>query len=126
MKKLSKEQIENLSGAILTGFEHSHYLEEAVKSGVFEKSALVQVNKTLKHLMHIEKHFYNEVDKMDEKGMADKLFSNKLDFVDWMLKKFNHSLYNKLQEVCVSFSLDPHRIGRISDKILLKNGAKKL
>ena len=125
MKKLNKEQIENLSGAILTGFEHAHYLEEAVKMGVFEPSALKQVQKTLKHLIFMEKNYYNAVDEMDEKNMADKLFSNKLSFVKWMINKFPHGKYNKLQEVCVSFSLDPYRLGRISDKILIENGAKK-
>ena len=125
MKKLTEDQIQNLSGAILTGFEHAHYLEEAVKIGIFEPSALKQVQKTLKHLIFLEKHYYNAVEEMDEKNMADKLFSNKLDFVDWMIKKFPHGKYNKLQEVCVSFSLDPYRLARISDKILIENGAKK-
>ena len=125
MKKLTKEQVENLSGAILTGFEHAHYLEEAVKDGFFEKSALTQVKKTLKHLIFLEKHYYNAVEEMDKNNVADKMFSNKLYFVDWMIKKFTHGKYNKLQEICVSFSLDPYRLSRISDKILIDNGAKK-
>jgi hypothetical protein len=125
MKKLTEKQVQNLSGAILTGFEHSHYLEEAVKDGFFEPAALKQVQKTLKHLIFLEKHYYNEVEAMDEKNIAEKVFSNKLYFIDWMINNFNNGMYNKLQEVCVSFSLDPHRIGRISDKILKENNAKK-
>tara|TARA_R110000850_G_scaffold254298_1_gene379688 strand:- start:1835 stop:2212 length:378 start_codon:yes stop_codon:yes gene_type:complete len=125
MKKLTEDQVQSLSGAILTGFEHAHYLEEAVKIGLFEPSALKQVQKTLKHLIFLEKNYYNAVEEMDEKNLADKIFSNKLYFIDWMIKKFNHGKYNKLQEICVSFSIDPHRIGRISDKILSENVAKK-
>jgi len=125
MNKLNENQIENLSGAILTGFEHCHYLEEMVKAKVFAPAALNQVKKTLKHLMFLEESFYNQVEAMDEDNLADKIMSNKLDYVKRHLNKYHNSKYIKFQQIEVAFDLDPVRLAGISDKILQENGAKK-
>jgi len=126
MRKLNKEQVDNVSGGILTGFEFLHYLEECVRLGVFEPAALKRVKATIKHLQFIEEHFYNQVEEMDEENISDKLMSNKLDYVKWMLDEFPHSQYAKLQEVNVAFSLDARRLCGISDKIHLENNAIKI
>tara|TARA_R100001244_G_scaffold120472_1_gene90076 strand:- start:519 stop:899 length:381 start_codon:yes stop_codon:yes gene_type:complete len=126
MKELNKKQIENVSGGILTAFELLHYLEECIKLNIFKPAALKRIKETIKHLIFIEENFYNQVEEMDEENISDKLMSNKLDYVKWMLNNYTHSQYAKLQEVNVAFSLDARRLCGISDKIHLENNAIKV
>lgn len=125
MPKYTEKQIQNVSGAIASCFESLHYLEECKKLGIFQRETKQNVNRTLKDLLQIEKQFYDKVTDIDENDLTDKLMANKLTFYDWLLNKFNLSQVNKLMEVCCAFSVDEKRLTSISDKILIKNGAKK-
>ena len=126
MRKYTDKEIEKVSGAIASSFETLHYLEECKKLGIFHREAKQNVNRTLKDLIYIEKTFYDQVVKIDEDDLSDKLMANKLGFLDWLLNKFSLNDRKKLEEVCVAFSIDNKRLCGISDKIHLENGAKKL
>jgi len=121
---MNKKQIVKVSGAIITSFINLHYLEEVKQLKVMKQSAKNNLNRTIKDLIHIENTYFNEVEKIDDKNMSDKLVSNNITFVNWLLNEFDFDDFTKFQEVAYSFKLDKYRICSISDKILKENGAK--
>lgn len=122
--KLSQKAIQFVSGGIVSSYITAHYLEESKHLGVFKQSAKMNVKRTLSDLIKIEEDYFNETENVDDKDLSHKLVSNKLTFIDEFLK-FDFRDFTKLQEVFVAYTLDRDRLIGISDKILIKDGAKK-
>lgn len=123
--KLNDKQLETVSGAILTSFINLHFLHEAKNLGVFKQKAKLNLNRTMQDLMFIEKQLFDKLDSIDDSETADKLIANKMEFVDWVLNKFSYYEFLKVQEVCAAYSIDKEKLTKVSDEILIKNGAKK-
>jgi hypothetical protein len=122
--KPTEKQLEKISGAIITSFVNLHFLEEADSIGLFRQRVKNNVRRTMADLIDIENNYFAKVEEVDEKDLGDKLVANKLEFVQWLLNKFDFNDFSKLQEVCVAYSLDPKELSDTSDKILFNNGAK--
>ena len=122
--KPTEKQLEKISGAIITSFVNLHFLEEADNIGLFRQRVKNNVRRTLADLIDIENNYFAKVEEVDEKDLGDKLVANKLEFVQWLLNKFDFNDFSKLQEVCSAYSLDPKELSDTSDKILFNNGAK--
>lgn len=123
---MTSENITKVSGAILTSFINLFYLEEINKLGIVRHTAKKNLKRTLEDLKEIERVYFNETDKLDDKQLADKLIANKMVFIDWMLKEFDFNDFSKFQEIAYAYSLKPKRLTGITDKILLENGSKKV
>ena len=119
---MTNKQIEKVQGAILSCFESLHFLQECKHLGVFRNKTKLNLKRTFNDLLEIETKYFNEIDKIDDNNLADKLVANKLEFIDYMLTKFDYSKYTKMLEVAVAFELNEKRLTSISDKILLENG----
>jgi len=122
--KPTEKQLEKISGAIITSFVNLHFLEEADNIGLFRQRVKNNVRRTMADLIDIENNYFAKVEEVDEKDLGDKLVANKLEFVQWLLNKFDFNDFSKLQEVCSAYSLDPKELSDTSDKILFNNGAK--
>jgi hypothetical protein len=122
--KPTEKQLEKISGAIITSFVNLHFLEEADSIGLFRQRVKNNVRRTMADLIDIENNYFAKVEEVDEKDLGDKLVANKLEFVQWLLNKFDFNDFSKLQEVCSAYSLDPKELSDTSDKILFNNGAK--
>ena len=122
--KPTEKQLEKISGAIITSFVNLHFLEEADSIGLFRQRVKNNVRRTLADLIDIENNYFAKVEEVDEKDLGDKLVANKLEFVQWLLNKFDFNDFSKLQEVCVAYSLEPKKLTNVSDKILINSGAK--
>jgi len=122
--KPTEKQLEKISGAIITSFVNLHFLEEADNIGLFRQRVKNNVRRTLADLIDIENNYFAKVEEVDEKDLGDKLVANKLEFVQWLLNKFDFNDFSKLQEVCVAYSLEPKKLTNVSDKILINSGAK--
>ena len=122
--KLSKKELEQVSGAVITSFVNLHFLEEASRSGIFKHKTKNLINKVIKDLIEIESNYYSKIEEIDEADLGDKLVSNNLEFIDWILTKFTFNDFIKIQEICVAFSMDKAKLSRTSDEILVSNGSK--
>lgn len=125
MKKFTDKQIESISGAIITSFINLHFLEECNQLGVFRQRVKNNVKRTIDDLIHLETIYFNEIEKTDENGMGDKLVSNSMDFISFLLNDFEFSDFIKIQEVVGAYSMDRQRVTGLTDKILKENGAKE-
>ena len=114
-----------IGGAIITSFINLHYLEEVSRLGLVKHTAKKNLSRTLNDLKEIEVEYYNKTEKVDKNGLSDKLISNIMTFVDWLLKEFDFNQFSEFQEIAYAYKLDPKRIKGISDKILKDNGATK-
>lgn len=121
--ELTEKNLEKISAAIITSFINLHFLEDAVSVGLFRQRVKNNVRRTIKELMYIESEFYNKIEEVDEKGLADKLVANKMMFVHWLLSEFKFNDFSKIQEVCKAFTLDQEKLTKVSDEILIENGA---
>lgn len=121
---MTKKQVETVSGAIITSFVNLHFLEEVQRLGVFRQSAKNNVKKTLNDLIKIESEMFSKIDDIDDDELGDKLVANKMQFVDWLLNKFDFNDFCKIQEVCVAYSIDTKKLTRVSDQILIDNGSQ--
>lgn len=124
MREYTEEQVEQISGAIITSFINLHFLEEAERSGLFKHRVKKNVRRTIEDLIDIERDFFNQIEKADEDNLSDKIIDNKLSFISFLLKMFRFNDFYKMQEIAVAYSLDREAISKISDEILIKNGAK--
>lgn len=124
--KLTKKEIEQVGGAIITSFVNLHFLEEAKSAGIFKQSVKNNVKRTIKDLINIENEYYSKIEDIDDKDLGDKLVANKLEFVNWLLQKFSFNDFSKIQEICVAYSLDKQKLSDISDSILLENGSVEI
>lgn len=124
--KYTDKDLEQISGAIITSFINQHFLEEAMRSGLFRQRVKNNVKKTINELMYIESEYYNKIEDVDDKGLGDKLIANKLEFVKWLLKEYNFNDFCKLQEVCKAYTLDKETLTKVTDKILIDNGAEEV
>ena len=77
-------------------------------------------------LLDIENNYFAKVEEVDEKDLGDKLVANKLEFIHWLLNKFDYNDFSKLQEVCAAYSLNSKELTKISDKILINNGSEQI
>lgn len=124
--KYTDKDLEQISGAIITSFINQHFLEEAMRSGLFRQRVKNNVKKTINELMYIESEYYNKIEDVDDKGLGDKLIANKLEFVKWLLKEYDFNDFCKLQEVCKAYTLDKETLTKVTDKILIDNGAEEV
>jgi len=124
-RELTKNQLIKVSGAILSSYINNHYLEETKHFGVFRQSTKKNVSRTLEDLLKIELEYFDNVYDIDDKEVGGALVQTNLKFIDEFLK-FDFNEFSKLQEVFVAFTKDPKRLTSISDKILIKSGAKKI
>lgn len=125
VKELTKNQLIKVSGAILSSYVNNYYLEETKHCGVFRQSTKKNVSRTLEDLLKIELEYFDNVYDIDDKEVGGALVQTNLKFIDEFLK-FDFNEFSKLQEVFVAFTKDPKRLTSISDKILIKSGAKKI
>ena len=123
--ELTKKQLIKVSGAILSSYINNHYLEETKHLGVFRQTTKKNVSRTLEDLLKIELEFFDKVYDLDGDKVGSTIVQNNLVFIDEFLK-FDFNEFSKLQEVFVAYTKDPKRITSISDKILIKSGAKKI
>ena len=77
-------------------------------------------------LIDIENNYFAKIEEVDEKELGDKLVANKLEFVKWLLNKFDFNDFTKLQEVCIAYSLNKEELTETSDRILRENGAETI
>ena len=123
--ELTKKQLIKVSGAILSSYINNHYLEETKHLGVFRQTTKKNVSRTLQDLLKIELEFFDKVYDLDGDKVGSTIIQNNLVFIDEFLK-FDFNEFSKLQEVFVAYTKEPKRITSISDKILIKAGAKKI
>tara|TARA_R110000823_G_scaffold309869_1_gene434407 strand:- start:7247 stop:7627 length:381 start_codon:yes stop_codon:yes gene_type:complete len=124
--KLTKKEIEQVGGAIITSFVNLHFLEESQSAGIFKQSVKNNVKRTINDLINIENEYYSKIEDIDDKDLGDKLVANKLEFVNWLLQKFSFNDFSKIQEICVAYSLDKQKLSDVSDSILLENGSVEI
>jgi len=124
-RELTKNQLIKVSGAILSSYINNHYLEETKHCGVFRQSTKKNVSRTLEDLLKIELEYFDNVYDIDDEEVGGALVQTNLKFIDEFLK-FDFNEFSKLQEVFVAFTKDPKGLTSISDKILIKSGAKKI
>jgi hypothetical protein len=125
MRDYNKKQLEQITGAILTSFINLHFLEEAMQSGLFRQRVRKNVKRTIDDLLLLEQTYFNEIEKADENDLGDKLVANNLEFITFLLKMFRFNDFSKMQEIAVAYSLDKEAITKVSDEVLIKNGAKE-
>ena len=123
---MRQKDLEKISGAILTSFINLHFLEDADKIGLFKQKVRNNVRRTISDLKEIEVNYYNKVEEVDESDLADKLTTNKLVFLEWLLNKFDFNDFCKIQEICLAYELDKEAITESSDKVLENNGATSI
>jgi|TARA_R110000744_G_scaffold312858_1_gene420190 hypothetical protein len=124
--EISKRKLEKISGAILTSFINLHYLEECDRTGLFKQKTKNNLRRTISDLKDIELNYYNKVELVDKSDLADKLITNKMVFIEWLLNKFDFNDFCKIQEICLAYELDKEAITESSDKVLENNGAEKI
>lgn len=125
MRNYNEKQLEQITGAILTSFINLHFLEEAMQSGLFRQRVRKNVKRTIDDLLSLEHTYFSEIEKVDENDLGDKLVANNLEFLTFLLKMFRFNDFSKMQEVAVAYSLDKEAITKVSDEVLIKNGAKE-
>jgi len=125
MRTYTEKQIEQITGAILTSFINLHFLEEAAQSGLFRQRVKNNLKRTLDDLIHLEATYFNEIEKADENELGDKLVANTLEFISFLLKKFKFNDFSKMQEVAMAYAMDTEAVTKLTDEILIKNGAKE-
>jgi len=121
---MNKRQIEQVSGAIITSFVNLHFLEEAKQTGLFRQRTKNNLKRTIDDLLQIENNYFNEIEAVDKDNLGDKLVANKLEFIEFLLNKFTFNDFSKMQEISMAYALDKEAITKVSDEILLKNGAE--
>jgi hypothetical protein len=126
MRTYTEKQLEQISGAIITCFVNLHFLQEADSSGLFRQRVKNNVRKTMADLIDIENNYFAKIEEVDEKDLGDKLVANKLEFIEWLLNKFDFNDFSKLQEVCIAYSSNKEELTETSDRILKENGAKTI
>jgi predicted DNA-binding protein YlxM (UPF0122 family) len=125
MRDYNEKQLEQITGAILTSFINLHFLEEAMQSGLFRQRVRKNVKRTIDDLLLLEQTYFSEIEKVDENDLGDKLVANNLEFITFLLKMFRFNDFSKMQEIAVAYSLDKEAITKVSDEVLIKNGAKE-
>lgn len=125
MRNYNEKQLEQITGAILTSFINLHFLEEAMQSGLFRQRVRKNVKRTIDDLLLLEQTYFSEIEKVDENDLGDKLVANNLEFLSFLLKMFRFNDFSKMQEIAVAYSLDKEAITKVSDEVLIKNGAKE-
>ena len=123
---MRQKDLEKISGAIFTSFINLHFLEDADKIGLFKQKVRNNVRRTISDLKEIEVNYYNKVEEVDESDLADKLTTNKMVFLEWLLNKFDFNDFCKIQEICLAYELDKEAITESSDKVLENNGATSI
>tara|TARA_R110002167_G_scaffold313655_2_gene519325 strand:- start:93 stop:494 length:402 start_codon:yes stop_codon:yes gene_type:complete len=122
---IEEKNIRKVSGAILTCYTALHYLQETKHLGVFRQRTSLNLKRTMLDLIEIEKDWYDKTTTTDiSEETTSKMIGNQMEYTDAFLD-FDFADFTKLQEVFVAFTLDRKRLVSISDKILIKDGAKK-
>ena len=93
---------------------------------MFRQRLKNNVKRTITDLLEVENKYFNKIESVDDSDMGDKLTNNYMEFVNWILNKYDYNDFTKLQEVCVAYSLDKEKITKASDEVLLTNGAERV
>ena len=93
---------------------------------MFKQKTKNNLRRTISDLKDIELNYYNKVELVDKSDLADKLITNKMVFIEWLLNKFDFNDFCKIQEICLAYELDKEAITESSDKVLENNGAEKI
>jgi len=96
-----------------------------MQSGLFRQRVRKNVKRTIDDLLSLEHRYFSEIEKVDENDLGDKLVANNLEFLSFLLKMFRFNDFSKMQEIAVAYSLDKEAITKVSDEVLIKNGAKE-
>lgn len=120
---MNHKDLEKVTGAILTSFVNLHFLQEVKARGIFKQKAKMNLKRTMDDLIEIEARYFDKIAEVDDEGLGDKLVSNKIEFIDWLLKRFPYHEFTKIQEICVAYSIDGNRMSDLSDEILTKNNS---
>lgn len=126
---MNEEQLKMLSKlriAILSSYITSFALKEVKHLGLFKGNINPKLRQVQNYLIGIEKKYFALFDNSEGKDLGSALVENQIDFLNWMTKKYNTNDFEIIQEICMAYDTDPKRLKSISDKILLKNGAKKI
>ena len=121
---MNSKDITKVSGAIITSYTNLFFLEEISRLNIVRHTVKKNLNRTIEDLKQIETDYFTQVDKIDKDNLADKLVSNKITFIDYILNAFDFNDFCKMQEVCYAFKLDRQRVTGITDKILRENQNK--
>lgn len=121
---MNEKQLEKISGAIITSFISLHFLEEVKNTGMFKQRVKNNLNRIIKDLIDIEEDYFSKIDNIDDNELGDKLVANSLEFVKILLSRSSFNEFTKMQEVCAAYLANPEEMSKLSDKILLENGAK--
>ena len=121
---MNEKQLEKISGAIITSFISLHFLEEVKNTGMFKQRVKNNLNRTIKDLIDIEENYFSKIDNIDDNDLGDKLVANSLEFVKILLSRSSFNEFTKMQEVCAAYLANPEEMSKLSDKILLENGAQ--
>lgn len=120
---MKEEDVEKVTGAILTSFVNLHFLHEVKARGIFKQRAKMNLSRTMEDLIEIEKMYFDKIAEVDDEELGDKLVSNKIEFIDWVLKRFTYHEFTKIQEMCIAYSIDKKSMSDLSDEILTKNNS---
>jgi len=120
---MSKKDLEQASGAIISSFVALHYLEEVSHTSVFKKDLKYKVKSAIEALKKVEKDYYDKIENIDSNDLSNKLSHNSISFIEACIHKQLFNDFTVIQEIIMAYKIDPKRIKGISDKIHNKNNS---
>ena len=121
---MSLKTLHKVTGSILMNYMANHYNQEIMDTELYRGKLKTKLLQLTEELTKSELEIFDKVFDIDKDGTVHKLSSNLIDFIEVMLTSTNFPEFCKLQEIVVAFTLNPARIGGISDKILKENNEK--
>jgi len=120
---MSKKDLEQASGAIISSFVALHYLEEVSHTSVFKKDLKYKVKSAIEALKKVEKDYYDKIENIDSNDLSNKLSHNSISFIEACIHKQLFNDFTVIQEIIMAYKIDPKSIKGISDKIHNKNNS---
>lgn len=114
---MNESVLQKVSGAIISCFIASQYLESLKDTSIFKHSLKNKINKCLSELEEIESNYFDKLDLLDEKT-THQITSNSIEFIEWLLNDFNYHDVQKIKELCFAYSIDSKRVNGITRAIL--------
>ena len=121
---MTDKDIQQVTGSILMCFIANHYLEEVKHLPIFKHSLKRSVNNTIKELQVVENKYFDKIDEIDDKQLADKLSANLISFLQVLLKGRLFHDFTTIQEILMAYELEPKKIKDTSDSILTNHNAE--
>ena len=122
---MSKKDLEQASGAIISSFVALHYLEEVSHTSIFKKDLKYKVKSAIEALKKVEKDYYDKIENIDDNDVSNKLSHNSISFIQACIHKKLFNDFTVIQEIIMAYDIDPKSIKSISDKIHNKNNSSK-